>query len=169
MPVLNSFPNGIRTYAEYLASPLWHSIRARVRIRDQHTCQCCGREAVCVHHIDYHAKTLRGKRLTSLISLCGECHADVEWAGGKRVLDTRIKYQLLVGIMRERRGISMRAWRTGGKRRPPKRAARTSRRPVSRSKSDRNEPASSDPAVDERLAFWRGMEDWQRRNWLAAE
>lgn len=66
---------------------IWRKIAARIRARDNYTCQLCGLEqhapALHVHHIkpvsDFSAKTLhKAHDSSNLITLCMSCHVRVE-------------------------------------------------------------------------------------------
>lgn len=76
---------GFATYPEYLASPLWKGIRAKVLARDKHSCVRCHEKAVQVHHLQYSMDTLRGDCLDFLASLCRACHEHGEFDGGRKV------------------------------------------------------------------------------------
>lgn len=73
-----------QTYAEYLASPRWQGIRARVMQRDAGLCQVCGAKATQVHHQRYRRDNLLGLSLAHLIAICGDCHRIVEFSEAKR-------------------------------------------------------------------------------------
>jgi len=73
-----------QTYAEYLASPRWQGIRARVMQRDAGLCQVCGKAATQVHHQRYRRDNLLGLSLAHLIAICGDCHRIVEFSDRKR-------------------------------------------------------------------------------------
>jgi hypothetical protein len=73
-----------QTYAEYLASPRWQGIRARVMQRDAGLCQVCGKAATQVHHQRYRRDNLLGLSLAHLIAICGDCHRIVEFSEQKR-------------------------------------------------------------------------------------
>ena len=80
---------GFSSYAEYLDSDLWATIRRRALVRDRHRCRACGRRAFQVHHRAYSLKALLGLDLGPLLSICEDCH---EWAertreGKKRSLE----------------------------------------------------------------------------------
>lgn len=77
---------GYASYGEYLASPLWASIRARVLTRDKRVCFSCLGFATQVHHTDYKRQTIAGTSLDGLVSVCGRCHkrAEVTQDGLKR-------------------------------------------------------------------------------------
>lgn len=76
---------GYRSYAEYLASPLWRSIRQRVYAAKGRVCVSCDMdEADEIHHDRYDRDTLMGKTLKHLRPLCRHCHeiahGDALWA-----------------------------------------------------------------------------------------
>lgn len=75
---------GFATYAEYLASDLWASIRTRVLTRDRYICRRCGGRAWQVHHRRYVMKAMDGTNLGLLISVCGDCHQRAEMRNGKK-------------------------------------------------------------------------------------
>lgn len=75
---------GFVSYAAYLESGLWRSIRSRVLERDDRTCALCGKGAKQVHHLDYGLSTLQGRRLRHLVSICGPCHVAVEYDGDRK-------------------------------------------------------------------------------------
>ena len=70
---------GVSTYQDYLHTDLWKEIRARVLKRDRRICQVCKKRASTVHHRSYSLKTLRGKDISKLISLCRKCHKKVHF------------------------------------------------------------------------------------------
>ena len=60
-------------YSEYLKSPKWKTIRNKVMIRDNHTCQgCLAVRAEEVHHKTY--ANVGNELMYQLISLCRKCH-----------------------------------------------------------------------------------------------
>lgn len=69
---------GMSSYDEYLASPLWASIRSR--ILDGAECYACGHTPTQVHHSRYTKQTLIGRDDSNLFALCGVCH---QWAHSK--------------------------------------------------------------------------------------
>lgn len=76
---------GFSSYAEYLASPLWRSIRARLfKVCDQ--CPC-GKKAEQAHHRTYKRRYLegRGKIHKFITPICGECHEEIEFEGGEKL------------------------------------------------------------------------------------
>lgn len=79
---------GLRTwyFDVYLRSELWQAIRNRVLTRDNHRCGVCRGRAVVVHHKAYKVTVLAGDEDHYLLSLCDDCHHDVEFddAGKKR-------------------------------------------------------------------------------------
>lgn len=71
---------GLLSYADYLASDDWQTLRQRVLERDDFICVACGAQARCVHHTNYTQKTLSSKFPTlSLVSLCHRCHGHIEF------------------------------------------------------------------------------------------
>jgi len=65
---------GFKSYASYLKSELWLSIRDRVLLAHR-MCQSCGKRAATqVHHRAYDIPTLLGETLACLSALCGGCH-----------------------------------------------------------------------------------------------
>lgn len=71
---------GFKSYASYLRSPLWQSIRQRVIARDGGCCACCLKLArkPQVHHRAYDSATLRGDDINSLTLSCARCHRRAE-------------------------------------------------------------------------------------------
>lgn len=66
---------GFRSYAEYLASPLWRSIRQRVYEAKGRVCLACEINiAEDIHHDRYDRDTLMGRSLKHLRPLCRHCH-----------------------------------------------------------------------------------------------
>lgn len=66
----------------YLKSELWKQIRIAVFQRDGQLCQICKKHASQVHHKSYSHKTLQGKNLENLISICRTCHENIEFQNG---------------------------------------------------------------------------------------
>jgi hypothetical protein len=75
---IRQFPEEIATYDEYVASPLWVSIREKVLAAAGTKCTCCPRPATEVHHRDYRPRVLRGDDLAPLVALCRDCHHMVD-------------------------------------------------------------------------------------------
>lgn len=80
---------GFGSYQQYLASPLWQSIRQRVFEKKGRTCLSCGtNRATEVHHRQYDVATLRGETLKHLDPICGHCHeishGDKLWLPSRR-------------------------------------------------------------------------------------
>ena len=69
---------GYNSYAEYLASPLWKAIRARV-LAASPECSACPRKATQVHHQRYTEPVLRGQLDHCLSPVCGSCHKKAEF------------------------------------------------------------------------------------------
>lgn len=75
---------GFASYADYLASELWASIRSKVLLNGA-ACYCCGREATQVHHSAYRKKDLEGRDLRRLHPICARCHWLIEFRDGVKV------------------------------------------------------------------------------------
>ena len=80
---------GYRDYRHYLSSPLWKKLRADVLERDNYLCKSCGRRATEVHHSVYNQRSLGGRCLTDLVSLCRECHQWIEFTRSGKKRDTK--------------------------------------------------------------------------------
>lgn len=65
---------GFRSYADYLSSLLWATVRRQAFERWGSKCRACGKEATQVHHADYSRGTLRGDTLDHLWPVCNACH-----------------------------------------------------------------------------------------------
>lgn len=77
---------GYRTYADYMKSSLWSSIRARVLNRDKFVCRHCGEPgATVVHHLNYWRSTLEGLSTEYLVALHNDCHEKIEFTPKKGV------------------------------------------------------------------------------------
>ena len=94
---------GYRSYAAYLASGLWLSIR-RAAIRRRRSCAACPDRATEVHHLAYDRATLLGEQPAHLIGLCSKHHRAIEFtdAGAKRHLAAvNVMLRKLAGIAPE--------------------------------------------------------------------
>lgn len=92
---------GFGSYASYLDSDLWKSIRAKAFERDGKRCRCCGEPADLVHHDSYGSDVLRGRSIHRLFSLCNKCHTRVEFLprGKKRTFkQVHEQLQLMLGL-----------------------------------------------------------------------
>lgn len=78
---------GFASYQDYLKSDLWRSIREKV-LSTSGGCKKCGKQAECVHHLDYSKQTLNGERLNKLVKLCNKCHYSIEFDGSEKLLAT---------------------------------------------------------------------------------
>lgn len=74
---------GFNSYADYLSSELWASIRSRVYQTKGRGCYCCPNPANQIHHHAYDLATLRGTVLRSLFPVCSKCHQKMEFFGKK--------------------------------------------------------------------------------------
>lgn len=62
-------------YLEFLSTPYWQAIAARVKYRAHFKCQLCsGSERLAAHHRDYSTHGHEAENLTTLICLCENCH-----------------------------------------------------------------------------------------------
>lgn len=165
------FPGGHKTYRGYLRSRLWKKIRARVMERDGLECQVCMRQARCVHHIDYKKRTLDGNNDASLISLCHDCHHEVEFIGDQRIdaNNPHLKAQRLNDMLLRRRRISLADWRGRPRRKHRKKKQRQPKvNRAAMAQALREEHAKIGAAASDSLRKWRSMAPWQRRNLLAS-
>lgn len=76
---------GFGSYAEYLKSDLWRSIRYRVLSQKGRRCKVCRCPATCIHHRAYDEKTMRGETLERLVPLCHGCHLEIEFTDGRKL------------------------------------------------------------------------------------
>lgn len=110
---------GFASYAAYLESSLWKSIRRRRYSRkDGKICSFCGGKAEQIHHDSYDLKVMAGKNLDALFPACGRCHGEGSRSDKGWILRPSAATQ------RMRRLAAERGDRTAS---PPKR--RTSKRP----------------------------------------
>lgn len=76
---------GFPSYATYLTSPLWHSIRLRVWHAAGWRCFGCGYRPDQVHHDRYDRATLKGATLDHLYAVCATCHKWAEFLHGSKL------------------------------------------------------------------------------------
>ncbi len=77
---------GLSSYREYLASPRWATIRARVYSRSRGVCEVCRTaRASQVHHRSYSTRVLLGHSIKPLVAVCRSCHEKVEFKDGKKI------------------------------------------------------------------------------------
>jgi len=93
---------GYASYAAYLASDLWRTIRARVLQRDGHVCRGCGGRANQAHHRNYRSDVLAGVNDVHIVSMCNDCHEEIEFDGDRKV-STRTANKKLKERRRSRR------------------------------------------------------------------
>lgn len=74
---------GFQSYAEYLGSELWETVRGWALERTG-ACFGCGRQATEVHHREYTKKALLGKKPAALVPICSCCHREIEFSGGEK-------------------------------------------------------------------------------------
>lgn len=66
---------GFETYAEFLRSPRWQKLRAKLRQRPEYSnCLACGSPRVQLHHLHY--KGMKNNDSGSIIPLCGTHHEE---------------------------------------------------------------------------------------------
>ena len=75
---------GYSSYAAYLQSDLWRTIRTKILKRDRYKCIRCGQTASQVHHCNYRKSTLLGKVPEALVAVCRDCHRGAEFAGTRK-------------------------------------------------------------------------------------
>jgi hypothetical protein len=99
---------GYASYAEYLASPLWQGIRARLL---KVCSQCpCGAAATEIHHRTYKRRYMegRGKVHKFMTPVCRACHQRIEFDGdGKTPLGQANRLLDEIRLEAESRGIRM--------------------------------------------------------------
>lgn len=103
----------MESYSEYLKSPKWAGIRARIWARDSYKCQCCFGKADCVHHRKYSKKILAGQTscFHFLISLCNSCHKYIEFTDkGEKIAQPAHKEQRLNSLMLTLASRSLKDW-----------------------------------------------------------
>lgn len=71
---------GFATYALYLRSAQWATVRGLVLARDDAKCCGCGKRANQVHHRQYTRAALEGRDITTLSAICPRCHKGIEFA-----------------------------------------------------------------------------------------
>lgn len=81
MSRLQHRPGRRSKYVGSLQSPQWQEVCRRVRLRDGHRCQLCGKGwTLEVHHLTYRDASGRSivgreaEHLDCLITLCAACH-----------------------------------------------------------------------------------------------
>jgi hypothetical protein len=75
---------GFDSYAEYLKSSLWRSIRLRVYGMKGDNCFLCNNLASQLHHRRYHKNDLIGKTIRYIHPVCEECHKKIEFDGERK-------------------------------------------------------------------------------------
>lgn len=99
---------GYSSYREYLASPLWKKIKARLfKVCDR--CPC-GAPATEAHHRTYKRRYLegRGKLHKFVVPVCRSCHQSIEFDGtGKTPLGLANRRLDEIRLAAESKGIHM--------------------------------------------------------------
>jgi 5-methylcytosine-specific restriction endonuclease McrA len=80
---------GFRSYAAYLASPLWARVRRAFLDYAGLPCWSCGAFATQVHHGRYTKKNLTGESFHHLYALCRRCHEACEFSDDGEKLSPR--------------------------------------------------------------------------------
>lgn len=80
---------GYDSYAEYLEGAAWKAIRS-AKLAVDPLCEICDANAEAVHHIAYDRETLVGKNAAGLVSVCNQCHRDIEFTSSGRKRPFRI-------------------------------------------------------------------------------
>jgi len=75
---------GFNSYADYLASPLWESIKTKVQDKLGRGCICCRQPANAFHHRSYAKEVLTGENISeTILPLCRRCHRVIEFHSKK--------------------------------------------------------------------------------------
>lgn len=79
---------GFANYAEYLASDLWKSIRAKAFRKKRNLCKLCSGPGQVLHHLSYSRTVLEGRHNSKLVIMCHKCHKEIEFDenGDKRTV-----------------------------------------------------------------------------------
>lgn len=96
---------GFKSYAAYLKSALWRSIRDRVLVRHRMCQSCMKRASTQVHHRAYDLHTLSGADLRCLTALCRPCH--------KRGERPHLRQQDRHDRLQRANGVALAGWRNG--------------------------------------------------------
>lgn len=76
---------GYTSYADYLRSAMWRSIRSEVLRRSSGVCEVCrSAPAREIHHRSYVLPVMKGKRLDLLVACCHDCHSGSEFTGREK-------------------------------------------------------------------------------------
>lgn len=105
---------GYASYSDYLAGPLWASIRAKVMADAKHLCCLCQNKADAAHHIGYGRNTMLGLKLSSIVAVCHSCHTKIEFneLGIKRTLmGSQKEYCKLLSAARKKFGKAKKTWK----------------------------------------------------------
>lgn len=76
---------GFDSYADYLKSDLWASLRKQAMKKYHGICQSCGDKATQVHHKHYSRRLLKGEHIIGLKPICKECHKTIEFDENQKV------------------------------------------------------------------------------------
>lgn len=76
---------GFKDYRDYLSSEWWKTIRRIILKRDAFSCRGCGKHQCNeVHHFTYNKSSLLGAAPECLITLCRDCHQQIEFEGSRK-------------------------------------------------------------------------------------
>lgn len=95
---------GYTSYADYLASPLWKSIRKRVLSKAKYKCHICRGGATQVHHRSYSRDTLEGRWLSHMNAICRDCHRSGELDDIGKKVPLRLVNKRLTVLRKPRAG-----------------------------------------------------------------
>ena len=74
-------PQASANYQAFLRSHYWHQVKQVVLSRDNYTCRCCNTRThvkrLEVHHITYEHHGDEANHLEDLVTVCGNCHAEI--------------------------------------------------------------------------------------------
>ncbi len=93
---------GYASYWDYLASPLWKTIRTRAFRLKGSGCVLCGARAEEMHHRKYTKETLLGLTLEWLEPVCKGCHKTIEFFADGRKRPFRLVDRVFRRLKRKR-------------------------------------------------------------------
>lgn len=82
---------GFATYADYLCSPLWQSIRKSMLAKHKRCFRCGQVGPRQIHHHFYSKGNLSGQTEKGLYTLCRPCHEGLEMQDGQKVPLKRVE------------------------------------------------------------------------------
>lgn len=75
---------GMKSYPEYLSSPLWKRIKQIAFSRLGNKCVICGERTNILHHKSYDWRTLIGEDFSFLVPICNRHHEEIEFDGTRK-------------------------------------------------------------------------------------